>query len=47
MKVLNFELVSVGEAARYYGVSVATMRRWDRQGELTSHSRYKLMKIIE
>ena len=39
MKVLNFELVSVGEAARYYGVSVATMRRWDRQGKLTSHSR--------
>ena len=37
MKVFNFELVSVGEAARYYGVSVATMRRWDRQDKLTSH----------
>ena len=49
MKILNFELVSVGDAARHYGVSVSTMRRWDRQGKLKpcnrtlgNHRRYKL-----
>ena len=49
MKTLRFELVSIGEAARYYGVSVATVRRWERLGKLKpycrtlgNHRRYKL-----
>jgi putative resolvase len=39
MKKYNFELVSIGEAARFYGVSVETMRRWDRLGKLKPHTR--------
>ena len=39
MKNYNFELVSISEAAIFYGVSVVTMRRWDRQNKLKSHSR--------
>ena len=39
MNILDFTLVSIGEAAKYYGVSVVTMRRWDKQGKLASHSR--------
>lgn len=39
MKVLDFGLVSIGEAARFYGVSVPTMRRWDNSGQLKSTSR--------
>jgi predicted site-specific integrase-resolvase len=39
MKNYNFELVSISEATRFYGVSVVTMRRWDRQNKLKSHSR--------
>jgi len=32
MKILDFRLVSIGEAAQFYGVSVPTMRRWDKIG---------------
>ena len=39
MKKLHFDLITIGEAAKCYGVSVATMRRWDRSGKLTSHCR--------
>lgn len=39
MKILRFEQVSISCAARFYGVSVVTMRRWDRQGKLKSYSR--------
>ena len=39
MKTLNFELVSISEAAQYFGVSVVTMRRWDKLGKLKSHCR--------
>jgi len=39
MKTLVFDLVSIGEAARHYGVSVETMSRWDRNSKLNSHSR--------
>jgi putative resolvase len=39
MIILKYDLVSIGEAARFYGVSVPTMRRWDREGKLKSHSR--------
>ena len=39
MKKLNFGLLSIGEAAKHFGVSVVTMRRWDRAGKLKSHSR--------
>ena len=39
MKILDFQLVSIGEAARFYGVSVPTMRRWDKAGSLKSTSR--------
>lgn len=35
----DFSLISISEAARYYGVSVVTMRRWDKLGKLTPHSR--------
>ena len=28
MKILDFWLVSISEAAKFYGVSVPTMRRW-------------------
>jgi len=39
MKILDFRLVSIGEAAQFYGVSVPTMRRWDKIGSLKSTSR--------
>jgi len=39
MKVLDFRLVSISEAASFYGVSVPTMRRWDKSGKLKSTSR--------
>ena len=39
MIIFKCDLVSIGEAARVYGVSVPTMRRWDREGKLKSHSR--------
>ena len=49
MKVLDFRLVSIGEAASFYGVSVPTMRRWDKSGKLKptlrtpgNHRRYQL-----
>ncbi len=49
MNVLNFRLASIGEAASFYGVSVPTMRRWDKSGKLKStlrtlgnHRRYQL-----
>ena len=47
MIIFKCDLVSIGEAARVYGVSVPTMRRWDREGKLKSsrtlgnHRRYK------
>ena len=39
MKVLDFRLLSIGEAASFYGVSVPTMRRRDKSGKLKSTSR--------
>jgi putative resolvase len=39
MKIISFGLVRIGEAARFYGVSVSTMRRWDKLGSLRSTSR--------
>ena len=49
MKVFDFRLVSIGEAAQFYGVSVSTMRRWDKNGRLkpasrtfANHRRYQL-----
>jgi len=49
MKSIDFSLVSISEAARFYGVSVPTMRRWDKSGRLRSttrtlgnHRRYQL-----
>ena len=39
MKILDYRQVSIGEAARFYGVSVPTMRRWDKAGQLKSTSR--------
>jgi len=49
MKIIDFRLVSIGEAARYYGVSVPTMRRWDKSNRLRvttrtlgHHRRYQL-----
>ena len=39
MKILDFRLVSISEAANFYGVSVPTMRRWDKSGKLKSTSR--------
>lgn len=51
MKTIDFGLVSISEAARFYGVSVPTMRRWDRLGQLKAelrtlgnHRRYLLHK---
>jgi predicted site-specific integrase-resolvase len=38
MIILKFDLVSIGETAGIYGVSVPTMRRWDREGKLKSYS---------
>lgn len=39
MKIIDFGLVSISEAARFYGVCVPTMRRWDRQGKRKADSR--------
>jgi len=39
MKVRDFGLASIGEAAQFYGVSVPTMRRWDKNGLLKPTSR--------
>lgn len=39
MKTLDFSLVSISQAAIFYGVSVPTMRRWDKEGKLKPHSR--------
>ena len=51
MRILRFELVSIGDAASHYGVSVTTMRRWDRQGKHKSYSRtlgnHRRYKLIE
>jgi excisionase family DNA binding protein len=44
-------LIPIGEAARILGVSVATMRRWDRLGKLTAirtldgHRRYRRAEL--
>lgn len=45
-------LLTIGEAARYLGVSVDTMRRWDRDDRLkavrissSSHRRYRLTDL--
>ena len=49
MKILDFRLVSIGEAALFDGVSVPTMKRWDKGGKLKpttrtfgNHRRYQL-----
>lgn len=45
------EFVSIQEAARILGVSVATLRNWDREGRLVpvrtlgGHRRYDLAEI--
>lgn len=39
MRVHDFDLVSIGEAAKFYGVSVVTLRRWEREGKLFAHCR--------
>ena len=39
MKILDFGLVSISQAAKHFGVSVPTLRRWDREGRLKPHSR--------
>lgn len=39
MNILDFSLVSISQAAKFYGVSVPTLRRWGRQGKLKPHSR--------
>ena len=39
MNILDFRLVAIGDAAHFYGVSVQTMRRWDKNGILKSTSR--------
>ena len=31
------DLLPIGEAARMLGVSVGTVRRWERQGKLAAH----------
>lgn len=45
-------LLTIGEAARYLGVSVDTLRRWDRDDRLksvrlteSSHRRYRLSDL--
>lgn len=39
MQIHDFDLVSIAQAARFYGVSVVTLRRWEREGRLIPHSR--------
>ena len=39
MKILDFRLVSIGEAALFCGISVPTMRRWDKGGKLKPTTR--------
>ena len=39
MKKLDFSLFSISDAAKFYGVSVVTMRRWHKLGKLMPHSR--------
>ena len=34
MKALDFSLVSVGQLAKKFGVTAATIRRWCREGKL-------------
>lgn len=34
MTILAFQLVSILDTAKFYGVSVPTLRRWDKQGKL-------------
>ncbi len=34
MTILDFQLVSISDAAKFYGVSVPTLRRWDKQSKL-------------
>lgn len=45
-------LLTIGEAARYLGVSVDTLRRWDRDDRLksvrltkTGHRRYRVSDL--
>lgn len=44
-------LVSIKEAARIFGVSIQTIRRWDRQGKLKAirHpiNNYRLYRLVE
>ena len=39
MKSLHFDLVSISVAAKFYGVSVQTLRRWDKASMLKPQSR--------
>ncbi|MFD3304174.1 MerR family DNA-binding transcriptional regulator, partial [Alteromonas macleodii] len=39
MKTLHFDLVSISVAAKFYGVSVQTLRRWDKASMLKPQSR--------
>lgn len=45
------EYFTVGEAAKYLGVSSATLRNWDKAGKLTAHrhpiNNYRLYKKKE
>ncbi|MEQ3641297.1 MAG: MerR family DNA-binding transcriptional regulator [Alteromonas sp.] len=34
MKILDFGLVSISQAAKHFGVSVPTLRRWNKEGRL-------------
>lgn len=44
-------LITIGEAAEVLGVSISTLRRWDREGRLTpekttsGHRRYDISKL--
>lgn len=44
-------LIAIGEAAKVLGVSISTLRRWEKEGRLTpeetdaKHRRYDLMKL--
>lgn len=41
MTVLEDKLLSIGEAAHYLGVSIDTLRNWDKQGKLPSQKTQK------